>query len=206
MLAGKQATEAPKEVPAPKPAIAGALTTPVQAGLQRARTGMPAPEAPAAAEKLSEAVRAAAGKAACADSPGRDSSPDFGAPPMMGAGDLASVLDTVGRLCRDMDPTQSHSRGNRGSQPAAATGAVRTDPQAAAMLAEAAGRAKSGTVEGIARQAPKAAQPRESRYQRMHQNSHMASCPKRAAAGQREECGQRGQLGGVFRQDRRAGA
>ena len=161
VLASKQAAEAPKEVPAPKPAIARALKVPVQAGLQRARTGMPAPEAPAAVEKLCEAVQAAAGKAACANSPGRDSSPDFGAPPMMGAGDLASVLDTVDRLCRDMDPTQSHSRGNTGSQTAAPTGAVRTDPQAAAMLAEAAGRAKSGTVEGIARQAPKAAQPQQ---------------------------------------------
>ena len=169
VLAGKQAAEVPKEVPAPKPANAEAVTVPVQAGLQRARTGTPAPEEGVAAEKLSEAVQAAAGKAACADSPGRDSSPDFGAAPLMGAGGLASVLETVGKLCRDMDPTQSHSRGNSGSQPAAAAGAVRTDPQAAAMLAEAAGRAKSGTMDGVARQAPKAAQP-----QRMQISAHAA--------------------------------
>ena len=169
VLAGKQAAEVPKMVPAPKPANAEAVTVPVQAGLQRARTGTPAPEARAAAEKLSEAVQAAAGKAAYADSPGRDSSPDFGAAPLMGAGGLASVLEIVGKLCRDIDPTQSNIHGNRGSQPAAAAGAVRTDLQAAAMLAEAAGRAKSGTMGGVARQAPKAAQP-----QRMQISAHAA--------------------------------
>ncbi len=80
-----------------------------------------------------------------------------------------SVLDTVGKLCRDIDPIQAHAPHNNDVRPAAAVKltdptqahasdsietqpakSVRTDPQAAAMLAENAGRARAGSSGWIA--------------------------------------------------------
>ena len=71
----------------------------------------------------------------------RDISPDFGEGSQEGKGAEGRVMDTVGKLCRDMDPTQTHaSAGEQTLAPEAA----KTGPQAAGVLAEAARSASSG--------------------------------------------------------------
>ena len=82
----------------------------------------------------------------------RDTSPDFGGGSEEGEGVQGRVMDTVGKLCRDIDPMQSHAFDSEKTQTAKT---VWTDPQAAAMPAKPAASAKAGSqvhsVEGLQR-------------------------------------------------------
>ncbi len=71
----------------------------------------------------------------------RDISPDFGEGAQQGEGVQGRVMDTVGKLCRDIDPTQAHASNREQSL---AAEAAKTGPQAAAVRAEADSSAKAG--------------------------------------------------------------
>lgn len=74
--------------------------------------------------------------------PERDISPDFGEDAKEGERVQGRVMDTVGKLCRDIDPMQGHDSNREQTQ---AAEVAKADPQAAAELAEAASNAKAGT-------------------------------------------------------------
>lgn len=83
----------------------------------------------------------------------RDISPEFGEEGEEGEGVQGRVMDAVGKLCRDIDPMQTHAPNSDGApRPAVAAEA---DPQAAVMQAEADRSAKAGTqwraAEGVQR-------------------------------------------------------
>ena len=72
----------------------------------------------------------------------RDISPDFGEGLQEGEGVQGRVMDAVGKLCRDIDPMQTHASDSEKPQTAKAAW---TDPQAATMLAEPAATANPGS-------------------------------------------------------------